>query len=412
MFRYVVAIAWIGVSICMVPASAELASKKLEIEAGDKDCCYVPVTLAVGATETAASPVVVKNVGTGIQYPATLRNGSLVFVVDALKAKTLAAAEITAVEKPENAQPRVNITKRDGEAMLDVQIDGVLFTSYHYGDQWRKPFLWPVNSEGGVGVTRDFPMEVESTPRIARDHPHHKSLWTSYGEVNGKDFWGEGTDAGNQRSKEVTFGSGDAYGWIRSVNVWETQEGEPIIDETREYRFYATPEKARLLDVFVLFKASQGEVLFSDTKEGGIVAVRMRPDICHARAVITNALGDQGEGQAWGKPSPWCDFSGDVPDVGWRGLAIFDHPENLRHPSCWHVRNYGLMGANAFGYSYFVEKAYNKGLIPENGDYTLAAGEELTFNYRVYVHSGNVEEAAVGDRYQEYTTPPSARFVE
>ncbi len=115
---------------------------------------------------------------------------------------------------------------------------------------------------------------------------------------------------------------------------------------------------------------------------------------------------------AWGKPSAWCDFSGEIPDAGWRGIAIFDHAANLRHPTCWHVRNYGLMAANPFGYSFFIEEDYNKGLIPENGDYTIAAGGELVFNYRVFVHSGTAEEAAVAARYREYAEPPKAGFVE
>ena len=88
--------------------------------------------------------------------------------------------------------------------------------------------------------------------------------------------------------------------------------------------------------------------------------------------MITNALGDKGEKTLWGKPSPWCDFTGDVPKAGLRGIAIFDNPANLRYPTSWHVRDYGLMGANCFGYSHFSKEAYNKGLIPENGDYLLA----------------------------------------
>ncbi len=409
--RYVIIALFSGVLVAAPAMAVELINKKLHIETGDAACQYVPLEIATEGTE-APSASAVKNTETGALYPATLRDGKLVFVVDALEANTKTLAEITAVEKAEGASPRVSIVKRADEDVLDVQIDGTLFTSYHYGVQWRKPFLWPLKCEGGVGITRDFPMEVESTPKIDRDHPHQKSLWTAYGDVKGTDLWAEGVEAGNQRSKDVTFGSGDAYGWIRSANIWETKEGTPIIEETREYRFYATPEKARMLDVLVTFKASQGEVLFRDTKEGGIIAVRMRPDICHANAVITNALGEQGENKVWGKPSPWCDFSGEIPNVGRRGLAIFDHPANLRHPSSWHVRSYGLMGANVFGYSYFNEKEYNKGLIPENGDYTLAAGAELAFRYRIYIHSGNVKEAAVAGRYQDYIAPPKVEFME
>lgn len=411
MYQYIFAGIMTALLVYSAAGGAAAQAEVLLIESGDHTYVNAPVEVAMDIAE-APSMITVKNVETQAVYPATLRGGILTFIVDALAANTQARMEVVSGDRPEDAPARVLISKRGDGDVLDVHIDGVHFTSYHYGDEWRKPFLWPVNTEGGVGITRDFPMEVESTPRIARDHPHHKSLWTAYGEVNGHDLWAEGANAGNQRSKEVTFGSGDAYGWIRAANTWESKDGEALVDETREYRFYATPESARLLDVQVTFKAAYGDVLFSDTKEGGIVSVRMRPDISHARAVITNAHGDQGEDTAWGKPSPWCDFSGDVPEVGWRGLTIFDHPQNLRHPSSWHVRNYGLMGANAFGYSYFNEKEYNKGLIPENGDHTITADTELPFSYRVYVHSGSVEEAAVAERYRDYAAPPKARIAE
>jgi hypothetical protein len=391
-------------------AGAELNGTQITVKSGDQAGVNVPVEVAVD-TDEAPAMISVACPDTGKKFPATLRDGKLTFLMDAVPANIEKTLTVVVSERPEGVAPRVLITKKSDEAIVDVLIDGVHFTSYHYSSDWKKPFLWPVNCEGGVGITRSFPMEAEGTPRIARDHPHHKSFWSAYGEVNGHDLWAEGAGAGNQVTKEVTFGSGDAYGWIRSVNVWEDKDGNPIINETREYRFFATPENARLFDTKVTFSAEYGEVLFSDTKEGGIVSARMRADICNARAIITNALGDQGEANAWGKPSPWCDFSGDIPDVGMRGLTIFDNPGNLRHPSSWHIRNYGLMGANAFGYSYFNEKEYNKGLIPENGDYTFAANDTLTFNYRMYVHSGDVQEAAVAERYADYATPPEASLA-
>ncbi len=392
-------------------ATADLNGRSIQLTTGDQAGVHVPVEVAVDSNDTPAM-ISVACAETGARHAATLRTGTLTFLVETLPANADRDLTIMTSERPDNVPPRVIITKKPGDDVLDVHIDGVHFTSYHFGGQWRKPFLWPVNSEGGVGITRDYPMDDSSTPRLSRDHVHHKSFYTAYGDLNGHDLWAEGANAGTQRSGEVTFGSGDAYGWIRAANVWEDRDGNPVVNETREYRFYATPEEARFFDVRVVFAAGFGEVLFGDTKEGGIVSARMRPDISHARAVITNAHGDQGEQETWGKPSAWCDFSGDVPDVGWRGLAIFDHPDNLRHPTSWHVRNYGLMGANPFGYSYFVEREHNQGLIPDNGDYTLAGDDTLLFNYRIYVHSGNVEEAAVAERYADYAAPPEATLID
>lgn len=396
-----------------VGAFAEpLNGRKIVLQAGEIKSVNPIVVLPCDAPETEAVVRVFQE-STAKTFPATLRNGELVFIPEGAMPGAELVFTVKVEPKTEGYAPRVLVRKVDDAKILEVLIDDVHFTSYHYSEEYKKPFLWPVKAEGGVHITRDFPMETESTPRFARDHPHHKSLWTAYGEVNSVDLWAEGGNSGVQKSGEPTWGSGDAYGWISVTNTWQDKDGNPLITEAREYRFYATPEKARMLDARITFTADYGEVIFSDTKEGGIMAVRMTPTISGEGAVITNAHGDEGEGQCWGKPSPWCDYSGEIANMGWRGLTIFDHPTNLRHPTSWHVRSYGLMGANCFGWSYFAEKDYNKGLFPaERGDYTFAPGESLTFNYRVYVHSGDVKAAAVADRYADYATPPAVRWAE
>ncbi|MCP4640323.1 MAG: hypothetical protein GY851_07825 [bacterium] len=290
----------------------------------------------------------------------------------------------------------VRITKQDAADALDVFIGGQHFTTYHYSNENKKPFLWPVLGEDGVPVTRSWPMgEAEDKT----DHPHHKSLWSAYGDLNGVDCWGEGSKSGSQVSGKPEFGSGADSGWIKVSNSWRSLEGKQVLAEAREYTFHNSPANARALDVKVTFTATDGDVLFKDTKEGGIVAFRIRDQIrADRKGTITIATGAQGESKCWGKPSPWCDYSGPLEDGKVRGIAVFDHPTNLRHPSRWHVRNYGLLGANCFGLSYFTKNEDK----PQNGDYTLKAGETLTFNYRVLIHSGDVNAADVAGQYAKY----------
>lgn len=397
--------------LCLAVPAQELDGRKIHVKAGNYLSVHVPLSLPCDSTQLGAVLSVV-HPKTGKEFPATLRGGELVFIPEGMMPETEHEFVVKAVDSPDGYTPKVVITKRDDEPVLDVVIEDIAFTAYHYSNENKKPFLWPVLSEGGVGVTRDFPMKQEDTPRFAMDHPHHKSLYAAYGDVNGVDCWAEGANSGFQQSGEVTWGSGDAYGWVKAKNAWLDKDSKHVLTEEREYRFYATPEKGRLIDACVTFIADAGDVLFGDTKEGGIVAVRMRPELSYAKGVITNAEGDQGEETLWGKPSPWCDYSGEMPEIGWRGLAVLDHPSNLRYPTSWHVRKYGLMGANCFGYSDFIEKDYNKGLIPENGDYTLKEGEKLTFRHRIYVHSGNVEQAAVADRHADFATPPEVKWVD
>jgi 23S rRNA G2069 N7-methylase RlmK/C1962 C5-methylase RlmI len=114
-----------------------------------------------------------------------------------------------------------------------------------------------------------------------------------------------------------------------------------------------------------------------------------------AEGHIINSEGVR-DGETWGKRANWCDYYGPV-DGKTVGVAIFDHPQNPRHPTWWHVRDYGLFAANPFGEHDF-EKLPNK----EAGNLKLAAGQDLTFRYRFYLHEGDEKQGKVAEHYAEY----------
>lgn len=114
---------------------------------------------------------------------------------------------------------------------------------------------------------------------------------------------------------------------------------------------------------------------------------------------IKNAYGAIGEKECWGKRAPWCDYSGPL-EGEMAGLAVFDHPGNLRYPGYWHVRDYGLMTANPFALSYY----YNDK--SRDGSHTLERNRELKFSYRVYIHRQDAQEGKVAEAFHNYLNPP------
>ena len=136
------------------------------------------------------------------------------------------------------------------------------------------------------------------------------------------------------------------------------------------------------------------------------MSLRIRPEIAEkgGTGAITTAAGAHGMKEAWGKPAAWCDYSGTIKDVGLRGVTFFDHPSNLRYPVRWHVRDYGLMGANYFGLSSFEPD------LKQKGDWTLKNGESQMFRYRTLIHSGSAEDAKAAGRFAVYATPPQASW--
>lgn len=387
---------------------AQGAEKKIVVSGTDTAAVFCPIALPFDGPAPETS-VVVADTATGTAHGATVRDGELVFVADELKPNQDATFRVET--KNVLDVPQVQIEPA-GDAKLDVRVKGEPFTSYVYSNDNRKPFLWPVYCEGGETITRNWPMGTDTYE--SNDHIHHKSIWASYGDLNGVDCWGEGENSGYQHSDEVTYGSGDAYGWIHAKNTWQDKDHKPVIAEEREYRFYNTPAGQRTFDFKLTFTAAYGPVTFKGTKEGGILAYRIRPEIqanynnkktktVMHKGTMTNAAGNP-MNEIWGKKSPWTDYSGDIEGIGVRGIAAFDHPGNLRHPTNWHIRDYGLNGANVFGLADFTNGQ-------ENGDYVLADGQSLVFNYRVIIHSGDVNEAKVAERYSDYAKPPKAEWA-
>jgi hypothetical protein len=78
-------------------------------------------------------------------------------------------------------------------------------------------------------------------------------------------------------------------------------------------------------------------------------------------------------------------------------VACFDHPSNLRYPTTWHARDYGLVAANPFGLHDFQK-------LPKGaGDYTLKAGSPLTLRYRWLFHKGDTAGAKIAERWQAWS---------
>ncbi len=151
---------------------------------------------------------------------------------------------------------------------------------------------------------------------------------------------------------------------------------------------------------------TDGPIRFGDTKEGGMCSVRVASSIEGGRGSgrIANGIGAQGEEACWGKPAPWCDYTGPVQGRA-VGVAILDHPSNFRYPVTWHVRAYGLMAANPFGLSCFTnDKA-------RDGSHTWQAGDIVEYRYRVVLHSGDAAAAGIDRQWNLFAGGLTARIT-
>jgi len=245
---------------------------------------------------------------------------------------------------------------------------------------------------------------VEGLAGESNDHPHHKGIYTAQDAINGIPNWGEGPGHGWQvhNGFSRTYDGPVAGGFTANLD-WTDHDRQVYMTETRRVTFYNTPRHSRLIDYQVTLHASEGDLTIGDTKEGGLISIRVASSMDAARpdgGVITNGCGGIQEAETWGKRAPWCDYSGPVGD-GQYGVCLMDHGGNPRYPSYWHVRAYGLMTANCFGRHDFTRDPENRWDMP------LPAGASATWRYRVLVHHGDAQTAQPGLHYAGFSYPPT-----
>jgi hypothetical protein len=314
------------------------------------------------------------------------------------------------------AAAQVKITS--GSEKISIEINGKPFGDFYIaGKDVTKPYLWPLRAASGTYVTRMWPMETVSEEQkmladklIQNDHQHQRGMWFAHESVNKLDFWNnEASYTTPNRGKILLkkvgeVKSGKEKGSVAATFEWSPMavDAPPILTESRVMTFYANP-KERMFDVDITLTALQ-QATFGDAKDG-VFGIRMRPILIEGKGGtghISNADAQVGEKQLWGKPSNWCDYSGEV-DGEKVGIAILDNPQNPHHPVRWHARAYGLFAANPFGLAVFTNDKSQSGAI------TIEPGQSLRYRYRVIVHPGDAQAADIAGFWEKYASASASR---
>ena len=227
--------------------------------------------------------------------------------------------------------------------------------------------------------------------------------------MNGLDFWNnsDATPAADapkmgtiQHRRVVEAKSGADMGELIVETAWMTPDNKQLLKETTRFVFRGGAN-ARTIDRITTLTALDQKVVFRDSKEG-FLGMRVRRELeqpADKPEVFTDASGkstavpvldntgvsgkyvssEGKEGDAvWSTRAKWTMLGGVVSGEPIT-IAILDHPSNTGYPTHWHARGYGLFAANPLG-----DKELNEA---KPFDYSLPAGQSVTFRYRVLVLS-------------------------
>ncbi len=260
------------------------------------------------------------------------------------------------------------------DQQVAFQIDGVERLRWHFGSAYPRPFFYPLVGPSGSPLTR---MGHPGAP----DHDHHRSIWFAHHKVLGIDFWGDQTAARIRQKGWLSYQDGkDEAAMAVSLGWYDGHDPKELLEQELVAAVRPGPEGETFVELQATFKPTAEALEFGQTNFG-FLAVRVAKSLSahFGGGQLTSSEGATGEPAIFGKPAKWVDYSGPVPKDATEGITYFDHSSNPGHPTRWHVRADGWMGA----------------AVCLAGPVTTTRKRPLVLRYLLHAHRGpaNVERA-------------------
>jgi type 1 glutamine amidotransferase/HEAT repeat protein len=274
---------------------------------------------------------------------------------------------------------------------------GRVVWQFNYAREQPKTYFSPLNLVDGTELVWLSPP----------DHPWHFALWFSWKELNELNYWEQWAVAGQGRTEvtEVKVSTADDYSARFDLAISYHPEGKPaVLTERRVLRISPPgPDGSYHIDWSGTFTAGDGEVRMKGGTAGGGYAgmsARMSRDSRGWELLDSEQRRDGPCGgvtrNTHGRKARWADFSLVSTTTGSTGgLAILDHPGNLRYPSQWHDIIDDKM---QFGY-FSPAPLWSE-------PYTLPAGKQLTLRYRILVHPGRPDAGRLEEEFKAFSESP------
>lgn len=235
---------------------------------------------------------------------------------------------------------RCQVIPEDGHAVRCV-VDGKDRFSWHFGENVPRPYLYPVRGPSGACLTR---MGHPGAP----NHDHHQSVWFAHHQVMGVDFWGNASPARIRQLEWLAYEDGDEEGRMAFKLGWyDGHDPQPLMMQELVIGFRPWPDGETTIELQSTLTPTAEQLELGKTNFG-LLAVRVAKSLSayFGGGDIVDSEGRRGEPAIFGQRARWVDYSGPSQPLVIEGITFFDHPSNPGHPSYWHVREDGWMGAS------------------------------------------------------------------
>lgn len=235
----------------------------------------------------------------------------------------------------------------------------------------RRPFFSNLTGIAGAKITRNHP---PIPGKDATDHDTmHPGLWLAFGDVSGVDFWRNRGRIRHLRFVDKPI-AGNSTAAFATESDWVDAGGKPMGLMLNRFTLASRPS-GWLIVWDATITAKETDLVFGDQEEMGFGA-RVATEFTEKKSgLIQNSHGVKSAGATWGKPAPWCDYSG-LLDGKPVGVTLMASPGNFRE-SWWHNRDYGVFVANPFGRQAMKQGAKSAIKVPRGESIRLVFGAML-----------------------------------
>lgn len=270
---------------------------------------------------------------------------------------------------------------------ISFQNDGRELARYHFGPELRRPFVYPIIGPSGRSLTR------MGHPHDPVSHSHHNSVWISHHDVNGVSFWDDRSKGQIVHRRVERFEDGSESAAVLTSSVWVAPTNKVLLNERRFTAIKTLPDREWLLTIDLELETNGKEVTLGKTPFG-LIGVRMAKTIGvnDGGGRIRNSEGGVNEAGVFWKPARWVDYSGAITKETIEGITLMDHPSNPNHPTVFHVRNDGWMGAS----------------LNFDGPRVISTNKPLKLRYGLYVHRGMPAAGKIEKQWQEFSRAPTS----
>ena len=264
-------------------------------------------------------------------------------------------------------------------------------TRAHFGLELKRPFLYPLVGPSGRSHTR------MGHPHDPFGHSHHNSVWIAHTDVDGVSFWEDRTPPRIVCQRVEQYEDGEDEAWMLATHAWMDGLGRTVLAERRRIEVRVMDRGEWLLVIDLQLTAPRDRPVKLGQTPFGMIGVRMAKSIgVHdGGGRILNSQGHRNEAQAFRKPARWVDYSGPITAEASGGVALLDHPVNPGHPTPFHLRDDGWMGAS----------------LTLRGPLVIEPRKPLRLRYGLWVHSGVPRPDDVDAVWKAFVAQPLPAMV-